>query len=70
MTTFLGTLPHLVLGLSLDGVGQFVGYAIGAGDTMDRIASLELRRVDHITDADRDALFRPNPLQAKLGSDA
>ncbi len=70
MTTFLGTLPHLVLGLSLDGVGQFVGYAIGAGDTMDRIASLELRRVDHITEADRDALFTPNPLQAKLGSDA
>lgn len=64
---YLSTLPHLFLGLALDGIGQGMGYALGAGDTLDRISALELQRVDHITDADRAALFAPDPLQAKLG---
>jgi hypothetical protein len=67
---FLRTLPHLALGLGLDGVGQFMGYAIGAGDTVERMAALELRRVDHITDSDREALFTRDPIRTKLGETA
>ena len=63
---YLGTLPCLALGLTLDGLGQFVGYALGAGRTVDSIAALELQRIDHITDPDRRALFPPDALRVKL----
>jgi hypothetical protein len=59
---FLRTLPHLAFGLALDGMGQFVGYAFGAGNTVDDIATLELQRIDHITEQDRRELFSADPL--------
>ena len=63
---YVTTLPHLTFGLALDGIGQFVGYSLGAGDTVDDIATLELQRIDHITDLDRRALFPSDPLKQIL----
>ena len=63
---YMRTLPHLTFGLALDGIGQFVGYAFGAGDTVDDIATLELQRIDHITEHDRRALFPCDPLKRIL----
>ena len=42
-----GVLPVLLLGLILDGVGQFLGYAFGVGDTRRRLAPFEHHRVRH-----------------------
>jgi hypothetical protein len=63
---YVATLPHLTFGLALDGIGQCVGYALGAGNTVDDIATLELQRIDHITDLDRRTLFPPDPLKQIL----
>jgi hypothetical protein len=63
---YIRTLPHLALGLALDGVGQFAGYAFGAGDTVGDIATLELQRIDHITEDDRKNLFPSDPLMPTL----
>ncbi len=41
-------LPHLCLGLAMDGLGQLVGYAAGAGRSPDRLAGLEFHRVRHL----------------------
>lgn len=45
--------PALVIGLALDGVGQFLGYAVGPGDAMARLARYEFNRVEHVREADR-----------------
>jgi hypothetical protein len=46
-------LPLLALGLALDGVGQMLGYAFGAGRSTDALAKYEFRRIDHVRAADR-----------------
>ena len=46
-------LPVLALGLALDGVGQFLGYALGAGDSTQALAHYEFRRVDHVRPEER-----------------
>jgi len=58
---FVRTLPALVVGLALDGVGQFVGYLRGVGTASERVASYEYRRVDHVTAHDREHVFGMKP---------
>lgn len=50
-------LPWLVLGLTLDGWGQMLGYAVGPGDSAQNLVNYEFRRVDHIKQADRENIF-------------
>jgi GT2 family glycosyltransferase len=54
---FLRCLPALVIGLVLDGLGQSVGYAFGAGSAADQVARYEFHRSRHITEQDRRRLF-------------
>ncbi len=51
-------LPLLIVGLVLDGVGQSLGYALGAGGSVSELARYEFRRVDFVRAPDR-ALFDP-----------
>lgn len=48
--------PVVGLGLTLDAVGQMVGYAVGAGTTREALASFEMDRSRHITERDRRAV--------------
>jgi|SRR5579871_155051 len=41
-------LPALVAGLTVDGVGEMVGYAFGAGTAVERSAELEFHRDKHL----------------------
>lgn len=41
-------LPVLILGLAIDGFGQMIGYGLGAGDTMEKVAKYEFHREQHI----------------------
>ena len=45
--------PALGIGLALDGVGQFLGYAFGPGDAMEQLARYEFNRVEHVRREDR-----------------
>jgi len=62
---FARTLPTLVVGLVLDGLGQFVGYLRGVGAARERVASYEYRRVDHVTAHDREQVFGVAPQAAR-----
>ena len=44
----LRILLALILGLILDGMGQFVGYAIGAGDSKEKLSKYEFHRYRHV----------------------
>jgi hypothetical protein len=48
-------LPMLGLGLVFDGIGQMVGYLLGAGDAAARVARYEFHRFHHVTETDREA---------------
>jgi hypothetical protein len=48
-----GVFPTLILGLLLDGAGQFAGYLLGAGNARQRVSHLEYHRDDHITASDK-----------------
>lgn len=50
------SVPLLVLGLVLDGVGQMLGYALGPGGSVGELARYEFRRIDFVRAPDR-ALF-------------
>ena len=50
----LRVLPTLAIGLIIDGVGQLTGYALGAGDTHEKLARYEWHRMRH-TPAGRNA---------------
>jgi GT2 family glycosyltransferase len=50
---FFQGLPALIVGLAVDGVAQFVGYLLGAGDTLNQIGKFEFNRVERITEHDR-----------------
>jgi hypothetical protein len=50
---FFQALPALIVGLTVDGAAQFVGYLVGAGDTLDHIGSFEFHRAQRITENDR-----------------
>jgi hypothetical protein len=53
----LATTPALVIGLLLDGAGQLLGYALGPGDSVVRLAGFEFARVNHVTARDRREVF-------------
>jgi hypothetical protein len=44
----LRILTVLALGLILDGLGQFAGYTLGAGDAKDRLSNYEFQRYRHV----------------------
>jgi hypothetical protein len=46
-------LPVLGIGLALDGFGQMLGYASGAGRSASALAEYEFRRIDHVRPSDR-----------------
>ena len=48
-------LPVLFVGTSVEGAGEMVGYALGAGDAPRRIFYFEFHRHRHLTDEDRQA---------------
>ena len=49
--------PVLGIGVALDGLGQGLGYLVGAGDSSRRLAFYEYRRSDWIQKADKERLF-------------
>ena len=50
---FLSCLPALIIGLAIDGVGQMVGYALGAGNALGKVARYEVDRFKHVREQDR-----------------
>jgi hypothetical protein len=40
-------IPTIVVGLSVDAVGQMLGYAVGAGDAHEKMAEYEWHRMKH-----------------------
>lgn len=50
---FLGCQPALIIGLAIDGVGQMVGYALGTGNALDKVAKYEVDRFKHVRKQDR-----------------
>lgn len=43
----------LGIGLLIDGVGQMIGYACGAGDALEKVAQYETDRFQHVSPQDR-----------------
>lgn len=50
---FLFCLHALIIGLAIDGMGQMVGYALGTGNALDKVAKFEVDRFKHIREQDR-----------------
>jgi hypothetical protein len=50
---FFACLPALIIGLAIDGVGQMVGYALGTGNALDKVARYEVDRFKHVREQDR-----------------
>lgn len=50
---FFGCLHALIIGLAIDGVGQMVGYALGTGNALDKVARYEVDRFKHVREQDR-----------------
>jgi GT2 family glycosyltransferase len=46
-------LPTLIAGLVVDGVGEMIGYALGAGEAAQKIFYFEFHRDRHLTEDDR-----------------
>ena len=51
-----GVLPLLVIGLIVSAVGEMVGYLFGAGNATERLARMELYKIDYLTERDRQTL--------------
>ena len=49
-------LPAVVAALVASAFGEFLGYVVGSGDSMERLSRLELHKEDHLTQRDRKAL--------------
>ncbi len=54
---YLFALHALIIGLAVDGAGQMLGYASGAGNARDKVANLEVDRFRHIHEQDRIDIF-------------
>lgn len=52
-------LPVLIAGLVLDGAGELVGYAFGAGSAIRRLTDMEFHRSRYLTKRDRQAEVPP-----------
>lgn len=50
---FFECLYALIIGLTIDGVGQMIGYALGAGNALDKVAKYEVDRFKHVREQDR-----------------
>lgn len=50
-------MPALAIGLGLDGLGQMVGYALGSGSSLRKLARYEFHRFRHVTARDRREVF-------------
>ncbi|MBX7244459.1 MAG: Gfo/Idh/MocA family oxidoreductase [Candidatus Sumerlaeaceae bacterium] len=50
---FLPLAPGIALGLSLDGLGQFMGYLFGVGSAVEQHGEFEFNRDKHVTSRDR-----------------
>lgn len=50
---YFSCLPALIIGLAIDGVGQMVGYALGTGNALDKVAKFEVDRFKHVCEQDR-----------------
>lgn len=50
---FLSCLHVLAIGLLIDGLGQMIGYAIGAGNALEKVAQYETDRFRHVREQDR-----------------
>ena len=50
--------PGLAFALVLDGVGQAIGYAIGPGQTRERLSAFEIDRLRHLSRHDRKELAK------------
>ena len=51
--------PLLLLGLALDGLGQMLGYAFGAGRSTARMSAFEFHRTRYLTESDRRRMADP-----------
>jgi GT2 family glycosyltransferase len=49
----LQVIPTLLLGLSLDGLGQMIGYLCGIGKSKEKLAKFEFHRLQHLTPRDK-----------------
>jgi GT2 family glycosyltransferase len=54
---FFQGLPALLIGLTVDGAAQFVGYLLGPGDSVSQVGKFEFHRVRRITERDRRELL-------------
>ncbi len=54
--SLLGILPLLACGLAVDGIGQFVGYLAGPGESPALLSGYEYNRIRFVTQTDREAL--------------
>lgn len=50
---FVSCWPALIFGLTIDGAGQFLGYAFGTGNALTKVAKYEVDRYKHIRHQDR-----------------
>jgi hypothetical protein len=50
---FFRCLHALFIGLAIDGVGQMIGYALGTGNALDKVAKYEVDRFKHVREQDR-----------------
>ncbi len=51
------TVPHLWLGLTVESLGEFLGYATGAGKAESALAHYQHHRSRHVTAVERETLF-------------
>ena len=51
-----GVVAPLAVGLVASALGEMVGYGLGPGDATARLAEMELHKVDHVTERDRQGL--------------
>ncbi|HJY85862.1 MAG TPA: hypothetical protein VKE24_03405 [Candidatus Acidoferrales bacterium] len=48
-------MPALLVGLAVDGAGQMLGYALGAGTALKKLVYFEFHRYRHLRKSDRRA---------------
>lgn len=54
---FIRCLPAMLVALSVDALGQMVGYALGAGNAGGKLSRYECHRIRHVTARDRQEVF-------------